>query len=250
MKKLLSIVGLMALVCVPAWAQTDTTPKFKFQPFLSGYNLNLTTNGTPYTIGTTNAEYTTYLGRVVYALTNTGFVPNGQSPSNGPDAMQVVRLQGNNNGDIVANVQLMLYMNQTNWIPLTNTSGYITNWVLSSLLNNPGTQPGTANVYPAITAADTNTVTVNLLRSAWDWPGQQVEGDASGYPSLYTWDTSSALTLVFTNTGTSPQLISTNLPATWLAGARFVSMSISTTNIGNNGHMTLLNQAGLMQPSQ
>ncbi len=234
MKKILSILGLLSL-CLAAFGQANPSPVTKWLP-LAGYNVAIPTNQGDIGLLSTNIEYTTSSGKIVYSYQNTG-ITNGQS-----DAFRNVILQSDANGDVNANATLVISYGNTNLIPITNTSGFVTNWALAD--PTLGSQViGTANVYPLQNANSTNFVTVRLFRSYWDNP----RGDDTTYPAYRQYEPVSTFNVTFSQAATGG-FISTNLPTVFLQGVRNVSATIQATNAAGNGAATLINFIGISQP--
>ena len=236
MKKLLSIFGLLA-VSVAAFGQANPSPKNRWLP-LAAYNVAIPTNQAPVSLLSTNVEYTTASGKIVYSYSVTG-ATNATG-----DAFKNVILQSDAQGDAVANATLIIAYGNTNLYPITNASGFVTNWALAD--PTLGSQViGTANVYPVQNANSTNLVTVNLVRSFWDNP----RGDDTTYPAYRQYETDGqALFTVTFNQSATGGLIRTNIPAIWMQGVRNVAASISATNAAGNGAATVINFIGISQP--
>lgn len=238
MKNILKIIAGLALCAVSAFAQSDPTPRMTWRPLINGFNVAIPTNQGNIGLLSTNIEYTRVDGKVVFSYSVTG-VTNGTA-----DAFQPAIIQNDNNGDAVANATLVLVYGNTNFIPITNTSGFVTNWVLS----NPtlGSQVvGSANVYPINNANSTNFVTINLYRSFWDNP----LGDNVTYPSQRSFEPASTFTVTFSQAAAGGMLV-TNIPAIFMQGARNVTATIQATNAAGNGSATLINFMGISQPQQ
>lgn len=110
---------------------------------------------------------------------------------------------------------------------------------------------GTANVYPAYGAQDTNFVTVTLSRAALIQPqGNDLDGAATVPQFETTPGYSQTITMI------APTLLGvvTNfvIPNTFLNGASYVRFGITSTNTAGSAHGvgTLLNAAGIFQPQQ
>ncbi len=240
MKKILSILGLLALTA-SAFAQADPTPVTRWLPLINGYNVAIPTNQAPVGILSTNVQYTTPSGKIVYSYSVTG-ASNGLS-----DAFANVRLQNDNNGDALANATLVIAYGNTNLYPITNSTGFVTNWALADPTLGSFIQ-GTANTYPLQNANSTNFVTVNLVRPFWDNP----RGDnLNGYPNyrLYETDAKNTFSVTFNQAATGGMIV-TNIPAAFMQGVRNVSASISATNAAGNGFATVINFLGISQPQQ
>jgi len=247
MKKLL--ISLLATVSVAAVA----SPVPKFLPLLSGYNVAVPTN-TAAGLGVTNTLYTTYNGQVLHSLTND--VINGTLQTNlqNADAFKYVELMPDANGDVNANTALFIYVGNTNWIPVvvTNSVGQymVTNtWLLAPAGPFPNWMyPATTNYYGVYTNAATNLVTVTLYRA----PALNPQGmyPASLKPFVPLWETTNTFSFSFSPQGIQPVGMYTNLPTTWLQGARYVYASITAgVNTGNSGSAGILvNQLGILQP--
>ncbi len=234
MKKFLSILGLMAIT-VAAFGQANPSPRMTWRPFISGYNVAVPTN-TAVGLLSTNVEYTTVDGKVVFSHMNTG-VTNGNG-----EAFQNVIVQNDAQGDAVANATLVISYGNTNLIPITNASGFITNWSLAD--PTLGSQVvGTANLYPVQNANSTNFCTVTLYKGYWDNP----RGENITYPSYRVYEPTSTFTVTFTQAATGGMIV-TNIPAIWMQGARNVTCTLAATNLAGNGSATLVNFIGISQP--
>jgi hypothetical protein len=252
MKKLLLIAALTAL-CSVSYAQSTGIRIMKFMPLLSGYNVAVPTNATP-GLGIVNTLFTMYNGQIVYSLTNN--VVNGTLNTNttAPDAFKIVDLVADANGDVNANAALVVYIGNTNWIPVvvTNSFGqyFVTNWTLATSKTPNWMYPGTTNVYPVYDQASTNPITISLYRALAINPQGGLGADLSPTLSVTNtmWETTPSFTCVVTGLGINPVCLITNLPTVFLQGARHVKATVNTpANSSQNGTL-LLNQLGIMQP--
>lgn len=247
MKKLISILSA-SLLGTAAFAQSGT-PITRFQPLLSGFNVNVTTN-TTVGYGVTNTVYSTYGGQIVHSLTNDVF--NGTLNTNlvVADAFKIATLASDVNGDINANAYVTILVGNTNYIPIavTNSFGqyYVTNWALSTSQYPNWMYPATTNVYPAYAASATNALTVTLYRAGTLKLVGNLGADLN--PTTPMWETSSAFSFTVTPNGVTPVCVITNLPIAWLQGARHVYATISASTTGT-GTAILVNQLGIVQPT-
>lgn len=233
MKKILSILGLLAMA-LSAFGQANPSPVTKWLP-LAGYNVSIPTN-TAVGLLSTNVLFTRANGQVVFSYTNTG----GTQVQG--DAFRNVRLQSDALGDAFANATLVIAYGNTNLIPITNASGFVTNWALAD--PTLGAQiAGTANVYPVQNANSTNFVTATLVKSYWDNP----RGEDNTYPNYRLYEPTATFTVTFTQSATGGMIV-TNLPVAWLQGVRNVGCVLSCTNTAGNGSATLVNFIGISQP--
>ncbi len=236
MNKILSIISLCA-VALTSFGQANPSPKNHWLP-LAGYNVAIPTNQGDIGLLSTNIEYTTAGGKIVYSYSNTG-ITNGLY-----DAFRNVILQSDAQGDGVANATLVIAYGNTNLIPITNTSGFVTNWILTDPTIGGNSNPlGTANVYPVQNANSTNFVTVRLYRSYWDNP----RGEDNTYPNYRLYEPTATFNVTFSQSA-SGGFISTNIPLIFMQGVRNVSASIQATNAAGNGSATLINFIGISQP--
>src|SRR5271157_118969 len=271
MKKLLFSL-IMAASVATAFSQTTASPIMRFMPLLSGYNVLAPTNGATIGYGTTNVLFTTYNGQVLYSLTN-NLIPNAtgtQTSTNiAPDAFKIVTLMSDVNGDINANASLWVYYGNTNLYPVVTTNsmglyfippaGYTNaqlttaygGWPLANSAYQPWMYPATTNYYPlAVPAAQTNVVTVTLYRSPTMIPmGPSGPSLATSFP---LWETTNAWSFSFAPLGgVTGGCYETNLPTTWLQGAKHVyaTVSCSISTVGANGATGIpINQLGILQP--
>jgi hypothetical protein len=246
MKKLL--ISFFTLSCFVAVGQT-TTPTMRFMPLLSGYNVLVSTNSTAIGLGSTNVLYTSYNGQVLFSLTNNNV--NGTLNTNGvaPDAFKVISLASDANGDINANASVYIYVGNTNWIPnvVTNSFGQeiVTNWLLAVSQYPNWQNPASTNAYPIGGFTGTNNFVVTLYRGPTANPQGNI-GATLG-PNLNLWENTSQFSFIVTpTTATTPYGFITNLPASWLQGAKFVYATISCGATNNTGG--IVNQLGILQP--
>ena len=248
-------MGLAAFV-VTGFAQS-TTPIMRFLPLLSGYNVFVPTNATVIGYGGTNVLYTSTAGQVLFSLTNNYIAASSGTAvlnTNGvaPDAFKVISLASDVNGDINANASLWISYDNTNAIPIvaTNSAGqwFVTNWLYAVSIVPNWMYPATTNYYQQfIAGAMTNTITVTLYRAATLNPMGNL--GASLGPNVPLWETTNAWNFTFQPSGgVTGGTLATNLPTTWLQGAKYVYMTISAAAGGGVGGGELLNQAGIMQP--
>ena len=246
----------LGLLTVAASAQS-TTPTMRFLPLLSGYNVFVPTNATTIGLGVTNVLFTTTAGQVLFSLTNNYIAASsGTAVLNTNltvgDAFKIVSLTADANGDINANTSLWISYGNTNAIPIvaTNSAGqwFVTNWLYAVSIVPNWMYPATTNYYQQfIAGAMTNTITVTLYRAATLNPMGSL--GASLGPNVPLWETTNAWNFTFVpSAGVTGGTLSTNLPTTWLQGAKFVYMTISAAAGGGVGGGELLNQAGIMQP--
>jgi hypothetical protein len=247
MKKLISILSA-SLLGTAAFAQSGT-PIYRFQPLLSGFNVNVTTN-TAAGLGVTNTVYSTYGGQIVHSLTNDVF--NGTLNTNlvVADAFKIATLGSDVNGDINANAYVTILVGNTNYIPLavTNSFGqyYVTNWALGTSQYPNWMYPATTNLYPAFTANSTNTLTVTLYRAGTLKLAGGISADLN--PATPMWETTSAFSFTVAPNGLTPVCVITNLPIAWLQGARHVYATITAATGAGTGSI-LVNQLGIVQPT-
>lgn len=252
MKKL--IICFLMAIGVSAFADSGAPPTWKFFPLLSGYNLLVGTN-VAVTLGATNLEYTSKKGRILYsynAITNALWY--GASNGASEDALQPVQLQPDVNGNIVANAALVLYVGNTNYIPVPDVSNLVssaalcidTNWALGFSTGGSANQwvVGT-NTYPQFAGNGNTPITVTLYAAA----SSMFDGSETpaGSPTIYPWETVSTFSFSFTPNGTI-QCISTNLPTAFLQHARYVYAAV--TNTAATGNYVLINQLGILQPQR
>jgi hypothetical protein len=240
-------IGVALLVAVSAFAQGTTIRETKFLPLLSGYNVLIPTNATP-GWGVTNVLFTTYSGQVVYSKTNNSYNATVNTNLVAPDAFKLVSLPADANGNFNANAAVAIYLGNTNWIPVavTNSVGqyFVTNWALAQSQYPNWMYPATTNLYPAFAASATNVVTVSLYRVA----STTANGGSTG-PTIQIAETTPSFTFTVTATGITPICVITNLPATYLQGAKQVYATVTATaNSASNGNGILLNQLGVIQP--
>lgn len=206
------LVGSIVAVNAAVWST---------QPLLNGYNLQVGTN-TTVTSGYTNYLFTSLNGQVLYSLTNN--IINGVLNTNSiaPDAFKVVQVFADGNGDINANASITVLVNQTNWIPVvtTNSQGqyYVSSWSIAPAGYTPYMYPATTNTYATFNANSTNLITFNFVRStsAMDDPNP-------------VWETSAAFSFSVTANGVTPVATITNLPTSFLQGAKQVKVSTIVT---------------------
>lgn len=245
------VVGTMLLSPFAALAQQSATPVMRFIPFFTGYNVQVPTN-TVAGIGVTNLLYSNVQGQNVYSLTNQNVNGTVITNSISGDAFQQIGLKADVNGDIVANAAVVVYVNNTNLIPIgvTNSFGqwFVTNWPLAVSQFPNWMYPATTNLFPQVTSADTNLVTINLYRVT-DIRGGFGNALAVNTPQMV--ETAASFSFSFNPTSTTNGVIYTNLPVAWLQGARQVRATITVgANGGNNNNAEgiLINQLGILQP--
>jgi hypothetical protein len=259
-KKIVAVsAGL--LVGGAAFAQNSQTRTTRFLPLLTGYNVLVASNSTV-GFGVTNTLYTSYKGQILHSLTND--VVNGTYQSNilNPDAFQMVSLVPDANGDINANAALVIAVGNTNWIPIavTNSVGqwfiptlpYTTNyvtaawatvWPLAQSAQPNWMYPATTNMESITAATATNLFTISLYAVATMNP-QGAFGDTIGanYPIV---ETTSTFTWTVNCTGSTPIVLTTNLPVAFLQHAKHVYAKVVTSDIGTGN---IINQLGILQP--
>ena len=247
-KKLIGVAASLALAS-SVFAQSTATPIMRFIPLLTGYNVLLATNVTS-GLGVTNILFSNPQGQIVYSLTNNSY--NGTLNTNLTvgDAFKAVTFAVDVNGDINANASLFISVGNTNLIPVavTNSFGqyFVTNWPLAQAQYPNWMYPGTTNLYPAFTAAQsTNQLTVTLIAGIGDIRGTGY-GPVIGNP-YPLWETTGTFTCVVTPNGVTPVNLFTNLPTGFLQHAHKVYATITPT-VGGTGNGILLNQLGILQP--
>jgi hypothetical protein len=246
--KKIAAVGAGLTLCTAAMAQSTATPILRFLPLLSGYNV-LCNTGVVASLNVTNLLNTTYNGQALYTLTNN--VVNGVLQSNtvAPDAFKMVTLAPDINGDIVANASVCILVGNTNLIPISVTNAYgqyfVTNWPLAVSQTPNWMYPATTNAYPAFTGSATNALTVTLYRTTTMNP-QGGNGPTLG-PTFPLTETTASFSFTVTPNGTTPVCVITNLPVSWLQGAKQVYASIVSSTTGA-GTAILVNQLGILQP--
>jgi hypothetical protein len=100
--------------------------------------------------------------------------------------------------------------------------------------------PATTNQYPVFTAANTNVATITLYKDAGVAPLAPTAG------TIPVWDTPSTFSFTVTAGGNSIVTGYTNIPVSWLQGAKNVKATITVaTNTANNGGYLLLNSLGI-----
>ena len=195
-------------------------------------------------------QYTTYGGQIVYSLTNNSYNATQNTNLIAPDAFKLVSLAPLANGDFAANAAVVLYIGNTNWIPVavTNSFGqyFVTNWVLASSQYPNWMYPATTNVYPTYGLTATNVVTVTLYRLGLQYPQGGV-ASATLQKSVNIPETAGAFSFSVNATGITNLCVITNLPSGWLVGARQVYATVSA-NATTGGSGVLLNQLGIVQP--
>jgi hypothetical protein len=248
MKKLL--ISLLTLASLAAVGQ-PATPIMRFIPLLSGYNVLISTNSTAIGLGSSNVLYTTYNGQVLFSLTNNNV--NGTLNTNGvaPDAFKIISLASDANGDVNANAAVYAYACQTNWIPtvVTNSQGQeiVTNWVLAPSTYPNWQNPASTNAYPLGTLTGTNNIVVTLYRGVSLNPQGSIGPTIGNNTNVVLWETTSSFSFIITPTSaTTPIGVITNLPISWLQGAKFVYATVSSSATNNTG--AFLNQLGILQP--
>ena len=193
------VIGLLSAFTLPAMAQNHQS-----QSFLNGFNLQVTATST-----------NTYTGTNIYA--------KGYSYTNAPYAYT-----NSLNGLVTSNYISVLVPNY-----VTNTAGVadVTLWA-----NRDGTAPN-ANISAqlvGINAAFTNTATFKFA-------GIPVANLSPSYPpGLFTNATiNSQFSFSVTGNGTTPVVITTNLPTAFLQGNAGVRLlAVEWSNAGTNGAVT------------
>lgn len=234
MKKLFRTLVLtvaLGATAIPVKAQFATTPRMKFIPLLSGYNVQISNSSAGY--GYSNVLYTTTKGQIVYSYSNNVAGTPGGSSSNSffGDAFQPAVLATDANGDINANASLWLMFGNTNYIPwvatnsqglyyipTTTNGGFATSiaglpipfqpWPLASGSGPNWMYPATTNIYgtnlwsPAALLNVTNQFFVSLYAS----PGVILNGgEESGLqPKVYLGESVPSFTFTFTLTNAIP----------------------------------------------
>jgi hypothetical protein len=271
MKKLITLFLLTASFA--AFGQVSSMNRVVFTPLLSGYNVLLTSNTTGNAAanavgpGSTNIMFTTGYGNVLFSLVTN--LVNGVLNTNltAPDAFATGETFPDVNGDYQSNCELMVYINNTNWVPpiTTNSIGQwivpppgFTNamfpttqagWILQS---GPGSgfpswsAPVSTNAwnYPIVIdgAASTNVLVVELFGA----PSGTANGADNG-PAVPIWDTTARFTYNITWTGAGPVKATVVLPPGALAGCKKVKAEFYTI-VTNSLEQVIINQCGLTQP--
>ena len=273
----IAAVGIGLCLTFSAFAQSQA-PIFRFLPLLSGYNLLVPTNNPPVTslgqvstntiYGATNLLFTAYNGQVLYSYSNN---VNGGLNTNGVvgDAFKIQTLSPDVNGDIVANASLIVYVGNTNWIPVVTTNAF-GQWVIppvgftnNYLTTAYGGWPlavsqypnwnnlATTNYYPGFSAANSNIVTISLYRGSSINPQGGISGGSVLGPSTTVFEGMSLWTTNFVNPGIVPTAFVFPLPTAWTQCAHRIYCAITSSNCattGNGINGVLINQIGLLQP--
>jgi hypothetical protein len=270
-KHLLKLLAVLLLGTMTATAQNNGLNISKFLPMLNGYNVLASTNavqtaGVGY--GSTNVLYTTFVGQILYSLTNNTVNGTAQTNIVAADAFKLGAISADANSDINANAAFAIYVNNTNWIPIAitnvlgqwfvptaaNTTNYATAawatvWPLAQSQYPSWMYPATTNLYPQIGAASTNLVTVSLYRELFQNPFSANYGPTIGGNTIpSTFETTSAFSFSFNANGATPVAIITNLPTGWMQGCRrfYAAVSVGTNQAQNQ--YVLINSMGLIQP--
>ena len=248
-KTLLKLMAVASVLCITAtaFAQVGVAPQLRFNPLLSGFNVQVPIGATV-GLGTSNVLNTTYAGQILFSLTNN--TVNGVLQSNifTGDAFKTATLVCAADGSLPANAAVQILIGNTNLIPVavTNSVGqyFVTNWVLANNSYPNWMYPGTTNGYNGVTATSTNVLTVSLYRSTT----MKLAGGvgASNTPDVPMWETTAGFSFTVAPNGVTPVSIITNLPAGFLQGAKVVKCTIAST--GTGGTPILVNQVGIMQP--
>lgn len=233
----------------------STTPLFREDPLLNGWNLAVT-NATTYGPGQTNNLFTTINGQVVYSLTNQ--TVNGASNTNiiAGDAFDTMgsALPTDANGQKVANCVVHVIMNNTNFIPIvaSNSIGqwFTTNWLLSPSQTPNWMYPATTNYYYALGAHATNTVQV-FMQGGWTY-------SIGLGKSLVVWDVNTNLfqftvnpAAIFPTPGTNTVgTLATNLPTAFTQQYNRIRVAgiVVGANVSGLGDNEIINQISIGAP--
>ena len=232
-KQTIRIIGAFLALGTSALAQ-NAIPKFTSQSFLNGLGNVILSNNVTYTFTTTNVNYITaqaqqalswsnysviytnaYLGNSTYVTTTNSFIY--------PSAFADVQAFSDANGDVSSNACIMIALNSTNLflppivnnLPNPSNPNTVTNWV-------PAVIPG---------ARSTNTITVTIQRSCDEF-GNQYKAIGGATPDTFGTGTQDKFTFSFAATGVTPLVISTNLPASFMQGAKWFRASVTSSDGG------------------
>jgi len=270
MKKLF-IASLISLATLTAFSQ-QYAANVKFWPLLSGYNVLVDTNVTAgVTLGNTNVTYTERNGQIVFSLMYiTNYSGSYSTSSVAPDAFKVAPVFANSRGDYSANAQLWIMLNNTNFIPIpsTNLQGqyFVSTVASTNSINGTGYQgwplapnntvqglyPATTNLYPQIDGASVTSIKVVVYKA----PSAFLDGEQTGpggltiYPpnAPVMWDATNTFTFTTSAQGVVPVITGTNLPATFIQGARYLCVKLTATAATGSSRYVLVNQVGISQP--
>lgn len=213
------IIGVSAAVaCVLPFtgAFKAYAASHKMQPLVVGINLSLS-NSVTITNNQSNLFYLAQVNNGIYS--NVLSLTTNSAGTLVPNVFQAASLFSDSLGNPGSNVAFWVVMNNSN------------------IVNYPGLADNDNTIYTnvvtnglVLTANATNVITFTLARIM-----------AGGFIDTYT---NSMLNITFTNTGLSPILASTNLPLSFITGAKGVIIYQIVVG-GSTGNGCILSYAGI-----
>jgi hypothetical protein len=218
-------------------AQNASTT-FHSQTFLSGNGYMILTNPAlnlsyTNTVYTTNIPYMAAGGNMVFSLTSSNVVYTNavnqitNTLFYGP-AIQDVNGFSDMNGDVTSNATLMIAINFTNIAINPTISGPNNPYNPYFVLTNgyTGLLPYATN----ITSASTNTLTFTFSKSPDEFANTYKSFTNNVAPAFFDTSGNGQWSFSIAAPGTTPYVITTNVPASLLIGAKYLRMSVAVSS--------------------